>query len=380
MVDYMTAGGRLFVSSQDLLYYQAGTALSGDYLGVLGYQDDVSPTVAYGVNGALAAAGPLQLDYPFRNFSDGIIPGDPERVELVGDSGWPLAVTTDGTAGAGENWKSVFFAFPFASLPGDYQANVMKATVGWLGWLGNSEFEAKPSIIAGSGAVVTFTATLRNDGPESATAFFGNPLPPGLGLITDTLSGGGIVGGQVEWSGILPAGDEHRVEFAGLVTRPLTSTAVISYTEHGIAFHRQVVIRSDVPDLTASRIESDPPVALSIPDRPVSYSLQVGNGGLADARDVVVDWRLPFGAMVLSDTIQVDAGTVSLDARTVRWQGDVLIGETITVSVAILPPAVLQTAWLSSAAFVSDNVGLPLVLTHFLEVRPLQVYLPILMR
>ena len=389
--DYLARGGRLFLSSQDVLYYQASARLSQHYLGVLAHGEDVTPTLALparggssdSVGGRLDLPGPLTLDYPFRNFSDGLIPTGDAVVELYSDTGWAMALTRSGAATLPDGmrapnaaeWRTTFFSFPFESLPLGFRPHVMDRIVGWMSWLGNSEFKASARVIP-AGERLTITAVLRNDGPEPATVSFDNPLPVELDLIPSTLIGGSYDGQTVYWQGRLPSGGEHVVQYTGTASGNVSSTAVISYSEHDLAFHRQVRVWTDAPDLSPSVLQSEPPDAH--PGRPVTYTLLLHNRGLADATTASVAWTLPAEFIVLTGTLQATAGTPSLSDRTVRWEGRLAAGDTITLDLVGLAPPGLERTWLSSTAALDDGVTEILTRSNVLQVRPGLVYLPIL--
>ena len=374
LANYMASGGRLFFSSQDALYYQAGSRLSREYLGVLAHSEDVTPTVAYGADGRLGLSGAMALDYPFQNFSDGLIPAPGASVELYGDVGWALGVTH-----ADDDWKSAFLAFPFETLPAAARPEVMEGIVGWLSWLGESDFSASERVVPAGGTVV-LSATLRNDGPEAVTAVFSNPLPAELDLMTDTLLGGDLEAGVMSWRGTLAPGGEHLVRYAGTVLETLTSTATISYEEHDLAFHRALQVWVDAPDLTRSLITVDPSMHSLVPGWPVTYSLHIRNAGLGEASQATAVWTLPANLTLLTNTLRASGGEVSMGGRVVHWVGSVAAGETISVQWGGLTLAALQPGWLSSAAVLDDGVTEVLVRGHALALRPVTVYFPVLMQ
>jgi len=125
----------------------------------------------------------------------------------------------------------------------------MDRIVGWLGWLGSSDFDASARSLPAGGAL-TFSATLRNDGPEPVTAVFSNPLPAGFSVVPDSLVGGVYDGTAIGWQGVLSTGEEHLLTYAGVATETFTNTAVISYSEHGLASHRAVQVWVNAPDLS----------------------------------------------------------------------------------------------------------------------------------
>jgi uncharacterized repeat protein (TIGR01451 family) len=372
---YLARGGRVFLSSQDALYYQAESLLAQHYLGVLDHSEDVTPTLAYGAQGQLTLPSQMELDYPFRNFSDGVIPAEDATVELYADSGWAMGLSN--LDRSGEGWKSIFLSFPFEALPAASQPAVMDQMVGWLGWLGESDYQVDDRALV-AGNPTTFTATLRNDGPVSVTAVLSNPLPSSLGLIPGTLVGGELDGGVIRWEGTLPAGGDHTVRYAGTVSAALAITSTFYYAEHDLAFHERVQVWTDSPNLEPSTLTANP--AVVIPGQPVTYTLRIHNSGPASAADAAADWTLPSDLVLLADTLQASGGDADLEGRLVHWEGSIASGEIVTLRLQALTFPGADGGWLSSAAVLKDGVTEVIVRGHVLELRPLRYYLPVMMR
>lgn len=370
--DYLEGGGRLFLSSQEALYGQAGAPLASRYLGVLTYREELTPTVALGGSGGLGLTGRLALSYPFNNLADGVIPAAGAMEELYDPRGWAIGLTN-----LGADWKTAFFAFPFEALPAEARPGVMDRTVGWLSWLGGSTFEASARTVPARD-VVTFTATLRNDGPEATTAALSNTLPAGFKYSQGSLVGGSKDRETIYWRGTLPAGGEHTVRYAGTARETLTNTAVISYAEHGLAFHRPVQVWVDAPDLTPSSLTAEPAVVL--PGERVTYTLLIRNGGPAPAPAASAAWTLPSELTLLTGTLQWTGGSANLEDQLVGWSGSVAAGQTITVTLTGLTLPSLEGRWLPSAAVLDDGGTELLVRANVLELQPALVYLPIVLR
>jgi len=369
---YLAEGGRLFLSSQDALYYRADSSLARNLWGVLSHREDVTPTLALGSGGRLAVQGEFPLDYPFRNFSDGLVPAPSAVAEISGDSGWPM-----GLSNAGKGWKSLFLAFPFEALREAHRVDVIDQAIGWLGWLGESEFQASQTHIL-PGATIGFTVTLRNDGPQPMTAVLTNPLPAGLQLIPGSIQGGSYEAGAVIWQGPLLTGEEHRVYYAGTASQTLTNTALLSHLEHGLAVRKPLRIWVDAPDLSNSDIRTA--VSPALPGQVISYSLCIGNQGTSVAEATSVRWWLPPDTTILTTTLSASQGDVALVAPVVTWQGSLAPGDSITVSVGVQTPLWLRPTWHPSMALVNDGVNPPLVRHHFLPHRSLEFFLPLAIR
>lgn len=369
--NYLDNGGRLFLSSQDALYYQDGAPFSRDYLGVVDYAEEVTPTLVYGAGGELGFLGAFPLAYPFRNFSDGVIPSRNSSVEIVDNRGWSSALAT-----RGENWKTVFFSFPFEALPEASRPEMMQQITGWLGWLGQSEFTAGRRDIP-PGQTVEFTATLRNDGPITVTAVFSNPLPVGLS-VNSSPSGGDLAGREITWEGDLGPGEEHQVTYHGTVTQTLDNTAFIILKDHGLTLRRTAHILVDAPDLSSSWLSSIPPDVFT--DVSPYYGLVLINQGSAVAIDAAATWRLPATLTVLTPTLAASSGSIDLAGHEAQWSGDLAPGQSVTLTVTLAGLPSPYPIWHSSTAIIEDSVSPPAVLLHLLLQQPWRFYFPIIFR
>jgi uncharacterized repeat protein (TIGR01451 family) len=225
---------------------------------------------------------------------------------------------------------------------------------------------------------VTFTATLRNDGPQPVTALFANTLPPELDLISDTLSGGIHDSGTIRWEGALESGGEQTIRYSGIASAAITNTAVIHYAEHDLGFHRSVSIWTDAPDLTPSSLSAEQMAV--VPGRPITYSLTIRNGGLEDAQQASSIWALPPSLSLLTTTVQASSGEARLINHQVQWSGTIKAGSTVALSLTAVTLPGLQRGWLSSTGVLNDGETDLLVRAHVIELRPLSFYLPLLMR
>jgi uncharacterized repeat protein (TIGR01451 family) len=316
----------------------------------------------------------IALDYPFPNLSDGMIPVSGAVVDLYSDRGMAAGLSNaDTTVG----WKTSFFSFPFEAITGELQAHTMDRITGWLGWLGGSDFETSNRVIPAGGTMV-FSTTLRNDGNEPATTIYSNTVPSAVELVPGSLFGANYEDQTVHWTGTLPPGAEHLIRFEGVVSEIFTHTASFGYEEHDLRFHRDLTCWVDAPDLSASTLEAEPAVVL--PGRPVTYTLEISNGGLAAATEASAVWTLPEDVELLLDTLQSSAGSINIQNHQLVWTGELAVGESATVSIAVSTPPDLQRDWISSAAVLEDGETDLLVRSAVVELRPLFSYLPIIVR
>jgi hypothetical protein len=167
---YLEGGGKLFLSSQDLLFDNNPNDFIINYLHVAAHTDDQGVNIIAGVPGDTISDGmAISLSYPFSNLSDYIVAGSGAAgifyrtgknspssrdgiltlpsIEL--DKGHQtnnycaLRYPAEGSA----NYQVVFFAFPFEAIPqnGTNPNNaktVMERIMNWFGI-------AKPSFLAG---------------------------------------------------------------------------------------------------------------------------------------------------------------------------------------------------------------------------------------
>ncbi|MEJ2749713.1 MAG: hypothetical protein P8183_17670, partial [Anaerolineae bacterium] len=245
---YLEQGGRLFLTSQDFLFYHWQSRLAQLYLGVTEYSESVEPHQIYGAGNPLLPpelTGPLPLDYtPYQNFSDGVVPRLGSSPFLWLDKGM-----AGGTATAGDDWRTVFLSFPLEKLPESDQALMMNGIVGWLSDLGDSTF-AVDRRTGWAGEPRTYTITLRNlpDAPTNQVSLT-NTLPVGLSLLPGTISGGAQYDAgtrQLTWTGQLAPGGSQQIVYqaapeAGLADgMQLNNEATIAYARHALTFTRTV--------------------------------------------------------------------------------------------------------------------------------------------
>ena len=365
LVAYLESGGRLFLTAQDFLYYHAGGPLR-PYLGVLTYTEDVTPTVAAVVPenpvgleeacGAGRLACVLPLTYPYRNWSDGLVPSP--RTAVVLRDGARQAIALARRAGAGANptptRAAVFFSFPWETLPEEARPEVLRQVVGYLSWLGGSAFGADRGAAA-PGATVTYTLHLVNDGPTAVTAAVSNTFPADLQAAP-----------ALVWRGVLAPGAALTFTYPATLTAGLPPGTVVPHTvrialeEQGIVFSRTAVVRVDAPDLGPSALECGPSPAE--PGTAVACSLHLENAGPADA---------------LSATAEV-TGTLFADVPgTLEVPGTLLpAGGAVTLSRVVTPPV----GWGYAVAFLEDGAGGRWERPTWVEVRPWRAYLPVVLR
>lgn len=387
---YLAGGGRLFLTSQDFLYYHHQTPLAKEYLGVWDYRESVTPTQLFGGNSPYVGAdlaGPLTLTRgPYLNNGDGLILTPASQPFFWHDSGMPA-----GVAKTGPTWRSIFWAVPFEWLPVTDQAAAMNRIMGWLSDLGDSTFLVDARVGADA-APRTYTITLRNTtlAPTNQVQMV-NDLPPQLALLPGSVQGGAVYEAgahRLTWQGAIPPGGVRQIVYqatpqAGLPAgTAVTNTLTIHYNRHNLAFERTTVFWIDAPDLAASTFTA-------VPNRPqvatqVAYLLTVRNGGLASTGLISASMRLPDDLTVWPGTLRASGGQtwLELEERRVFWQGVLAPGQEVMVRIVTSrsQEELYRDWWLPATAVLVDGVTGTVLKEQILHLPPHKQYLPLMFK
>ena len=382
---YLQDGGRLFLSSQDYLYFNWNTPLTRDHLGLVDYREIVTPTAVF-ANPNLALprslAGPLPLHYkPYQNFSDGIIPQVGAEPFIWSDSGLVGGVAYAGASGG----RAVFWSLPWETLPAKEREAALAGIMGWLGDLGQTTFEAD-SRFAQAGQTRSYTLTVRSlpQGP-AVTVAVSNTLPEGMALLPGSLARDVRIAPAertLSWQGVLAPGAEKRISYQVTTAGDLApgtrldNRVTIVNLDNGRAMYKELPLWIDSPDLSQSRLTSW--VTADLPQRRVTYTLALRNAALAAAEVVTAVLHLPDTLHLLTDTLQTSGGEVTLLEQQVTWRGvRSAVGGAVTTTV-VLTQGVLSGAWLPAAAIIEDGRRDPLIVDDLRYAPPERVFLPLL--
>lgn len=365
---YLDGGGSLFFSSQDYLYSNGLTSFGQDHLGILGYTEDMTTTLAVGEPGSLVGddLGPYDLAYPFRNYSDALTPAVPAEVAFRGDHELPVGLAHGTLA-----HRTVFFAFPFEALDTTAANQVMERVIGWLSWLGTSALTADRNVVA-SGGIMTYTLSLNNDGWETVTAHVSNTLPVETSYLADTLSPPTAtydsVTRRVSWDGSLSSAETVIVNYQVTVADPLpaatiiTNVAGVGYDEHRITFDRWARTSVNVADLSASSLEVDKPTAR--PGDPLSYTITLRNVGVAPALAASLVNPIPDHATYIPNSLSISGGGTGMEeGGVIAWTGSVNVGSPVTITYGVTVTSSFAGFTITNRADVHDDYGNPLELT-----------------
>lgn len=379
---FMDTGGRLFLSSQDFLYYNWNTPLTREHLGVMDYREVVTPTAIYAhkdlaLSGSLA--GPLPLNYaPYQNFSDGIVPQAGATPFLWLDAGLVGGVTQAGTNGG----RAVFWSLPWETLPADERVSSLQGVMGWLSDLGESTFEIDERY-GTAGEARTYTLTVRNLAQApTVTLAISNTLPEGMGLVAGSLAQEYRISPSertISWQGTLGPGEEKLIHYEAITAKNtpagarLDNRMTIRNMDTNSSFRKEVPLWIDSPDLSESTLTSV--VAMDLPQRTVTYTLALRNIGLLGAEVVTAVLKLPDSLHLLTNTLRTSGGEVSLVDEDVLWRGEISGGTAVTTTV-VLTQALLTEAWLPAAAIIEDGLRDPLIFPDLRYAPPVRSFFP----
>lgn len=374
LLQYLDAGGRLLLSSQDFLRFGPLRPL-GERLGV-GY-----PNLDFGVKSAFGVAahpasgswGPVQLRYPFMNWSDAPEPRPDAAIVARGQFGQPAALSASGVATG--TWRTLFYGLPLETLPATTRATVLQRSVGWLSPLGQSRWEVTPAVPQ-PGALLTATLTLHNDGPTAMPITWVHHVPLSLTLLMETLPPAlhfDAATRQLSWTGTVAsaAPQTYRWQLLAPAT-PLTLTPTVTFTlpTLKLQFTRETQLRVGDSDTYASTWHPVPPVPAG---SPITLTFVLRNDGFAPVTEGILRlWLMP-GLAPLTATVVPTRG-LALQP----WAGSLAAGDSTTITVAVQPQVANQPVRVD-ALFAEGN-ALRWERSLWFTILPHRLYLPLILR
>jgi len=366
---FLAQGGRLFLTSQDFLYYNENTELARRYFGVMDYKESVEPVLIYG-----AADQVLPLEWsPYQNNGDGVIPVN-KRPFLFSEKGMGI-----GTMTADDGWRTAFLGFPLEKLPTANHAPIMNRVVGWLSDLGDTTF----TVDAPTGAVGvprTYTITLRNDPSAPANqVVITNTLPASLTLQIGTVTGGAAYNAitrELTWNGMMDGGAVHGISYEAIPAAGVMENELeIYYDRHRLMFNKTAVLSINSPNMSNSTLTA---ISNSPSPTPIlTYTLRLVNDGqqAAIGATAVLTFSEPLTMVVGSLTTTLGITAVFTDH--IEWTGDLSSGAIATVTVGLERGLALTKWTLPATAVLDDRETAVTILYNQLEIRPFVQFLPL---
>ncbi|MFT5194488.1 MAG: putative repeat protein (TIGR01451 family), partial [Candidatus Promineifilaceae bacterium] len=263
---YLESGGRLFLTSQDFLYYHEQSNLARHYFGIAEYTESITPTLAYGnplleIPAAITGSIPITFNQ-YSNNGDSLILADRPTVEplLWHDRG--IGGVGNQNNGTGEAWRTVFWGLPFNGLGHNSRTANMIGILGWLGDLGDSSIAVDKTYVA-PGESQTFTLAIQNrSSGVTQNATITNVLPAGLKYVPNSLSGGAAwddASRTVSWNGPLAPGESITFTYSAIPqTAGIRQNIVtIASDQELITFQRGVRSQADGANLTTSTVTAE---------------------------------------------------------------------------------------------------------------------------
>ena len=382
LYDYLAQGGRLFLTSQDYLYYHSHQPTVQNFFGLLTHQESITPTQIYAGDTAVVPnklAGPVPLGYqPYQNFSDGLIPKQLEQAVLWSDQGMAVGIANSGLTTHNRDWRLLFWSIPFETMTNTAHLPAMNGIMGWLGDLGESTLGTENRVVA-RGNPQTYTLRLKNlpSAPTNQVQVT-NTLPVGLDIVPGTVSGGATYDTatrQLTWQGNLAAGAERLIRYQAIPSggSRLDNQVTIVYERHNIAFNQTATVWVDAPDLSGSQLTA----VANTPYSPlVTYTLRLQNDGFTTTQGISAVVRLPDAFHPLTDTLYFDQGTGFLADQRIHWHGDLIPGEAMTMTLHLTATTPSKLSWHSATAVIQDGVTDTQIFNHVLALRPFTYYWP----
>ena len=378
LTSYLAQGGRLFLTSQDFLYYHHNTTLARDYFGVADYWESVEPTQLIGSGHTAVPAEaipPIPLDFtPYQNHADGILPAPHSEPFFWHDRALPA-----GTATVGNNWRAVFWAIPFETITQTQQAEVMDRVMGWLSDLGDSSFTVDQRVgLVGEPRTYTITVQQMAGGVSNSAALT-NTLSTWLQLDLDSVTGGAVYNAtmrQLTWSGTLSSGTRHIITYRATPTGPLPLGEMIENVlelhdgRHNLTFTQTATSWVNAPEITAT--------ITAVPNQPLAastftYTIGLQNIGLAPSNQISTVVSLPNMFYIVTDTLTSTAGSAAVGDRRLYWSGDLAVSESVTMTLVLTREMTVFPQWVAATALVDDGVTTPAFFANW-EYLPVHIY------
>lgn len=405
LTEYLEGGGRLFLSSQDVLYYHHTTSLARDFFGVAAYQESITPTIGLfdehsGAPAELKRGLPLQYG-AYQNFSDGIAPAEDTVPYLWHNQGALAGTALSGTGATGASWRTVFWALPFESLPVEQQVAAMATVFGQLSDIGDTTFTVDRRVGQADEPRV-YSLNIANSGPQQRQVWMSNTLPISLtyrhgsvGIAYEPSSR------TLTWSGVMPAGERRVLTYTADINpanadgRRIDNTVVLRYAPLStdtaadpfmqLPITQSVTTWLDTPDLSASQLDATGAIAgvtgfgreKPAPYHLITYTLTLQNNSAVATEPMTATVAMPQELGAIESSIMSTQGEARLEAWRLIWSGVLQPGEIVATSIALTQTVGLNDLY-PAVAYLEDGVTDPVIKPIFFTPPLYRLYVPIL--
>jgi uncharacterized repeat protein (TIGR01451 family) len=356
---YLDGGGRLLLSSQDYLYNSGFTDFARHYLGVADYTEDMTVTQTVGTVGSPVGGGLglMNLEYPFRNWSDALEPSPDAQPAFWGQHGQPVALTLEQWP-----WKTAFFAFPLEAYHAQDMAMVLDRAVDWLSPFGDSSLTADRRVVA-AGEQLVYTLQIRNTGPLLlANVSLSNTVPLSTTYVPGSLEGPAQYDpatSRFTWNGALAPGETVTIRYQLHLDALLPDGAIVRNRAHlgdecGLALDLAAVSRVNTPDLSRSvkAVNTD----LFRSTHLLTYTITLRNDGLRPAQASLSD-PIPLHTGYLVDSARASSGWLTPTADALLWAGSLTTSQVVTITFAVRVDPTVAGKYILNRAGLDDGWG-----------------------
>jgi uncharacterized repeat protein (TIGR01451 family) len=362
---YLRQGGRLLLSSQDFMSTEGMDDFKRNTLGVMTATADLTTALVSGVQGGLfdgLIQQPLNLPYP--NYDAALVPQPGAQVELVGDHGWPIALSHDMGIS-----KTLFMAFGFEGLPPPSLPDAMNRAVGFLSRLGRSSVKTDRELARPGDAITATIAVMNDSAAPIDRAAFTLTLPSSVTYLS---------GDALTWSGALSAGQiatrHMQLKLANALSAGTIITLPVEFRDDDqvIGFMRAARINVGGPQLELSYA---PDAATALINHGVTWTLSARNSGALTA-PVTVTLGVPFEQTWISGSLQATSGTLITHEDRLEWFGTLGLDEVLRVTYRLTTPWTLTPLELYGSAIAATDHEVWQAGSYW-RVMPFQTYLPV---
>ena len=378
LAQYLDGGGRLLLSSQDLLDVNGLSSFVQNRLGVIGFTLSVTPTRVSGAKDQPfnADLGLWDLNFSYTNWGDGLLPSETAIVILEDQNPYPV-----GLAYSGRDWRSSFFSFPLESLDAPSHAILLSQALHWISLFGESRLEAPPAAAGGEQVPLTLTLQLANAQPVSGLSAI-IPLPPETSLVAGSLQGPwsyNPLNNQLVWEGNLSPGESISLRAVLQLAENIPANTTLHlrarfYDTNGLVVVAESPIQIGTPWL---RLRGDLDRTKAELGETIAFTATLENTGVI-SDPVALTVTLPAGLSLITETVTVTQGTLAGDQSQLRWFGVIAPDSQINLyfkgRVAPSHPGIkLATSVLAKDLFSRRNVWLVVIV-------PARYYFPYIAR
>ncbi len=357
---YLEQGGRLFLTSQDFLFYHRQSALARRYFGIVDYIESVTPTVVFAGDSPLRPPGwreAASIDFtPYQNNGDALILADPESAIWWHDRG-AAGTGRSGLTGAGSEWRAIFWGVPFEKLPEPWQGPLRANALGWIGNFGGTTLTTSQQVVRRGETFDGWLALRHAAGTPTERVTVTLAFPPGLqpGPVdgwesADPLPAPTAV--ENSWSLLMTGGQTINfrwpIRVAATVEAGRPQTITLAVDDGYVTFRREVVLQVESPNLTSSTVlvDSDAPRP---GDNTVTMTIHLANTGMSAADPLTAAMRLPDFLFPLTGTLRSTSGLAQLTGRQLAWEGALPVSGTADITLVMTRTQTARSIHLPSA-------------------------------